>query len=92
MEGIYIKKSGKEFVFIYENMLEIIVYYYGSWFLEFFLYYLSSDYVVNNIKVENDNIKKRKRGVKNEEKIFKNRKFIEKCYESKKIIDLCIYL
>lgn len=30
MEGIYIKKFGNMFIFEYDYMLEIIVYYFGS--------------------------------------------------------------
>lgn len=29
MEGIYIRKSGIEFIFIYDLLFEIIVYYFG---------------------------------------------------------------
>lgn len=37
MEGIYIEKSQNEFKFIYDFMFEIIVYYFGCYFLELIL-------------------------------------------------------
>lgn len=52
MEGIFIKKCGSEFFFIYDFMFEIFVYYFGCLYLELMLEYMSSDYIVNYIKVD----------------------------------------
>lgn len=37
MVGMFIKKCGNEFFFIYSFMFEIIVYSFGWWYLEFIL-------------------------------------------------------
>lgn len=37
MVGMFIKKCGNEFNFIYSFMFEIIVYSFGWWYLEFIL-------------------------------------------------------
>lgn len=32
MEGIYMRRCGSEFIFVYDFMCEIVVYYFGCWF------------------------------------------------------------
>lgn len=62
MVGIYIEVCGNWFFFVYDLMLEIIVYYFGCQFLEMIFKYMSSDYIVNYIILEMYEIKKRKLG------------------------------
>lgn len=58
MKGIFIKCCGSEFFFVYDFMFEIVVYYFGCWFIGFMLFYMSSNYIVNYIKVEIYNVEK----------------------------------
>lgn len=62
MVGIYIEFCGDQIFFIYDLMFEIIVYYFGCQFLEMIFKYMSSEYIVNYIRLEMYEIKKRKLG------------------------------
>lgn len=48
---MYIGNCGGEFIFSYDFMFEMVVYYFGYWNLKLMLEYMSSDFIVNNIMV-----------------------------------------
>uniref|UniRef100_A0A8W8NWI5 DZIP3-like HEPN domain-containing protein n=1 Tax=Magallana gigas TaxID=29159 RepID=A0A8W8NWI5_MAGGI len=87
MEGTYTKKNGNEFTFIHDSMFEIIAYHFGHQFPELILKYASSDYIANNIKIDQHTSQKGQIKIEGE-----NVTFSEKNHENEDIIDLCIHL
>lgn len=58
MEGTYTKCCCSEFSFVHDSMFEIVAYHFGRRFSGLMLFYMSSDYIANYIKVETCNTEK----------------------------------
>lgn len=58
MKGTFTKCCGSEFSFVHDSMLEIVAYHFGRRFTGLMLFYMSSDYIANYIKVETYNAEK----------------------------------
>lgn len=54
MEGKFVRKCGRQFMFLNESLFEIIAYHFGRQFPETILKNMSSDYIANYIKVNSE--------------------------------------
>lgn len=54
MEGTFVRKCGRQFMFLNESIFEIIAYHFGRQFPETILQNMSSDYIANYIKVNSE--------------------------------------
>ncbi|XP_062621180.1 ankyrin repeat domain-containing protein 17-like [Saccostrea cucullata] len=54
MEGTYTKLCGTEYTIIHDSVFEILSYHFGSQFPDLLLQYISSGYIANNVKVQED--------------------------------------
>ncbi|XP_062586640.1 uncharacterized protein LOC134248246 [Saccostrea cucullata] len=52
MEGTYTTRNGTEYTLIHDSMLEIIAYHFGCQFPDLILQFMSSSYIANNVKVQ----------------------------------------
>ncbi|XP_061190555.1 uncharacterized protein LOC133198482 [Saccostrea echinata] len=52
MEGTYTKLRGTEYSFVHDSMFEIVAHHFGSKFQELILKFMSSNYIANNVKVQ----------------------------------------
>lgn len=59
MDGTYTQHLGRQFTFIHDSMIEITAYHFGCQFPEMIIQYMSSDYIVNYIKLETHDIEER---------------------------------
>ncbi|XP_062597964.1 uncharacterized protein LOC134259395 [Saccostrea cucullata] len=93
MEGTYTKLCGTEYTFIHDSLFENLAYHFGSQFPDLVLQYISSNYIANNVKVQE--CKKESKVEDNHhenEKISCEEHETLKCERSQDSFDLCLRL